>query len=711
MNILIPMGGIGLRFSKKNYRFPKPLIKIVGRPMLFWLLDYLDTKEDDIIYIGILANMEKQFDFIQTLKMEYPKKTFEGIILDFETRGAAETLFIMLQSISQDRLKRKTISLDCDTIYFKSIIEQFRQLPDNLNASFYFEDTNCKPIYSYLKFEQDITIEGYSLVADVCEKIMISTHANTGAYAFRSALILRQFCVQVLDETVGQAGEYYTTHVIKLMMNQKELFVGIQVSTNDFVCVGTPDQLNQFLKKLKTEESPMAIRQMRFCFDLDNTLVSYPVISGDYSSVEPKMENIQLVRELHRAGHYIIIQTARRMKTHQGNVGAVIADIGKITLETLAKFDIPYDELLFGKPYADIYVDDSAIHALIDTAKEIGWSLNDTITDVRRHKQIKGFISSRHFHTVQQLDDSIIKSSSSDSLQGEIYFYQNIPPSIADLFPHLERIETNKDAGITSIIMEKINGITYSHLLTSLCLTEGRFLKFLSSLNRIHSSLMTEFSDKKTSIYANYSRKILSRYNQYNHVYQNLDEHFGKSSEFSIVSSKELLDYFMKFFAEYEEYKHGQFNPIIHGDPVFSNALLTRDSRVVFVDTRGTLGEEVALYGDLHYDLAKVYQSLTGYDFILMDKVDLLSRSTVQSYLSKLVQTFHKFVSEKYPKCASETDLKTITAQLYFTLIPLHDNFQHQIHFYEFAAKLYHESKREKDFFSQTQQIITDRYE
>ncbi|CAF1541637.1 unnamed protein product, partial [Adineta steineri] len=49
---------------------------------------------------------------------------------------------------------------------------------------------------------------------------------------------------------------------------------------------------------------------MRFCFDLDNTLVSYPTIYGDYNSVEPKIHNIQLVRELHMAGHYIIIQTA-----------------------------------------------------------------------------------------------------------------------------------------------------------------------------------------------------------------------------------------------------------------------------------------------------------------------------------------------------------------------------------------------------------------
>ncbi|CAF4224398.1 unnamed protein product, partial [Adineta steineri] len=319
---------------------------------------------------------------------------------------------------------------------------------------------------------------------------------------------------------------------------------------------------------------------MRFCFDLDNTLVSYPTKYGDYSTVEPKVKNIQLVRELHRAGHYIIIQTARRMKTHKSNIGAVIADIGRITLETLAKFDIPYDELLFGKPYADVYVDDLAIHALIDTTKEIGWSLDDTTHNIHNPKQVKGFISSRHFHTVQQLDNMIIKSSSIDCLQGEIYFYRNIPPSIRDLFPQLDRIETNKDAGISSIIMEKINGTTYSHLFTNLCLTEGRLLKFLSSLQRIHLSLPIETTALKPNIYANYSNKILSRYNQYIDTYVSIDEYFRKYSESSMISSAEFVDCIIQYFAEYESPKQGVLSSMIHGEPVFSNALLTPDSHV-----------------------------------------------------------------------------------------------------------------------------------
>lgn len=40
----------------------------------------------------------------------------------------------------------------------------------------------------------------------------------------------------------------------------------------------------------------------------------------------------------------------------------------------------------------------------------------------------------------------------------------------------------------------------------------------------------------------------------------------------------------------------------------------------VFIDMRGALGDTVCTEGDVNYDLSKVYQSLNGYDFIILDK-------------------------------------------------------------------------------------------
>jgi capsule biosynthesis phosphatase len=112
---------------------------------------------------------------------------------------------------------------------------------------------------------------------------------------------------------------------------------------------------------------------LRICFDLDNTLVTPPSIPRDYTTVEPIPHMIALVQRLKREGHTIIIHTARKMLTHGHNLGAAMASVGKLTFETLDRFDIPYDELLFGKPYADLYIDDKAYNQYTTPLSVIGF--------------------------------------------------------------------------------------------------------------------------------------------------------------------------------------------------------------------------------------------------------------------------------------------------------------------------------------------------
>jgi hypothetical protein len=88
------------------------------------------------------------------------------------------------------------------------------------------------------------------------------------------------------------------------------------------------------------------------------------------------------------------------MKTHKGNVGAIVADIGKVTFESLDKFDIPYDEIHFGKPYANFYVDDLAVNANSSLDKAIGIYNTNT--------------PPRSFNKVEYTNDTVTKTTSND---------------------------------------------------------------------------------------------------------------------------------------------------------------------------------------------------------------------------------------------------------------------------------------------------------
>ena len=104
---------------------------------------------------------------------------------------------------------------------------------------------------------------------------------------------------------------------------------------------------------------------MIYVVDLDDT-ICYPDHSkvdtySKYSLAKPNDKVIQKLRWLKSEGHTIIIHSARRMLTHKGNLAAIENDVGSVTRQWLTEYAVPYDELIFGKPYADAYVDDKAV--------------------------------------------------------------------------------------------------------------------------------------------------------------------------------------------------------------------------------------------------------------------------------------------------------------------------------------------------------------
>jgi capsule biosynthesis phosphatase len=98
---------------------------------------------------------------------------------------------------------------------------------------------------------------------------------------------------------------------------------------------------------------------MRFCFDIDGVVFK---INSNYEKHEPIYETVNYMIHLKKMNHTIILYTARKMSTHNGNIGLINKNIVEKTLYNLNRFNIPFDEIYFGKPSADIYIDDKGLN-------------------------------------------------------------------------------------------------------------------------------------------------------------------------------------------------------------------------------------------------------------------------------------------------------------------------------------------------------------
>ena len=100
--------------------------------------------------------------------------------------------------------------------------------------------------------------------------------------------------------------------------------------------------------------------------DLDDTICfpnhEYTDTVKKYVEAKPNLDVIVKIQELHNKGYDIIIHSARRMLTHNGDITKIEADILDITEIWLENNDVPYSQLIFGKPYSHTYyVDDKAM--------------------------------------------------------------------------------------------------------------------------------------------------------------------------------------------------------------------------------------------------------------------------------------------------------------------------------------------------------------
>jgi len=99
----------------------------------------------------------------------------------------------------------------------------------------------------------------------------------------------------------------------------------------------------------------------RIVFDLDGTICRHKKLDQSYSTVLPIDGMPELLKELADLGHYIIIHTARNMRTYNGNLSDIKKYQEPVILDWLKKHNITYHELVIGKPWADIYIDDRGL--------------------------------------------------------------------------------------------------------------------------------------------------------------------------------------------------------------------------------------------------------------------------------------------------------------------------------------------------------------
>lgn len=105
-------------------------------------------------------------------------------------------------------------------------------------------------------------------------------------------------------------------------------------------------------------------KDMTLIFDVDGTLCPIKKQEERYEDLIPYAAMVDKIRLYHERGAKIVLFTSRNMKSYGGNLGKINVHTARTLLAWLEKWNIPFDEILYGKPWPGnngFYIDDRTI--------------------------------------------------------------------------------------------------------------------------------------------------------------------------------------------------------------------------------------------------------------------------------------------------------------------------------------------------------------
>ena len=584
--VIILSGGKSERFGGQ---VPKPFVRLWGKQLGEFLGESLRGNFDTIYWIcgPLLRSYDIEGEAIRWWKGGRHYVQF----LNYQTRNPVESLFLGIRGLLDRNLldpSKPIIVLDNDNYYdetLKQVTSEFFSDCSGVILTRSVNESDCNR-YGFLHVKD-------SFVQAVKEKKRGygETHISLGGYAFVS--------VQALLDKLATTEK---NNILECFFENNTILKIIE-ATSSYI-LGTPEDMEQ---SAKLAPELFGWKRTRVIVDLDNTLVTYPRVHGDYSTVEIRPEIVKWLQDVQANGAHLVLYTARRSETHKGNVGKIISDVGQVTLETIKHSGIVFNEVHFGKPHGDIYLDDRGYNPTHDKWQSL---VGDFRTETGAFQDPFEPILYASSETIKKIKtDIIVKEGKKDELRGYIHYLQTIQhfPSVKDAFPSL--IKVKETEGNTSLYLEYIQGIEMSVLYAHNVLKKNELQSYLQTLQLCHSIHLDDACWSRQSLENLWIIKTKQRMEAYPDNYSDARV------------QKILPTLFQKISSYLEDRCASNFQPcIVQGDAWFSNVLLDEKNKVHFIDMRGkTTDNKLTITGDFMYDYAKIGTSIFGMDSAVYD--------------------------------------------------------------------------------------------
>ncbi len=231
------MAGAGSRFQVAGFDKPKPFINVNDKMMIEHVLDSIKVN-------GATYTLIIQEEFLRNNKAELEKISkshhVKFITVEKLTQGASCTALAAHNAINNDDM---VVFVDSDNFFNNKVFNEF--ISDakarNLDGSLLTFNTT-QDCFSFVALGAD----GYAVQTK--EKEAISNHAICGVYLFKRGADFVNCAINMMIYGDKAKNEYYMSNAYNWAIKAGLKIGCYDIKQEDWACVGTPEQLEEYLK-------------------------------------------------------------------------------------------------------------------------------------------------------------------------------------------------------------------------------------------------------------------------------------------------------------------------------------------------------------------------------------------------------------------------------------------------------------------------------
>ena len=241
LNILIPMGGAA-NFDSEEYRYPKPLIEINGKPLIELVVDCLDQIKGEKRFIFIVNAADCQKYHLDSVLRLITRD--QGIIiqLEKETAGAACSTLMAIDYIDNDdalMISNGDHIFECD---LNSAISEFDSR--GVDAGTVCFDS-VHPKWSFVRLDEN------NKIIETAEKRPLSRNAIAGLYYFNRGSDYVRAAMKTIKKDANVNGRFYVAPTLnELVLEGKNLEIH-SIPSSDYHNFYSPHKLKEYEDSLK----------------------------------------------------------------------------------------------------------------------------------------------------------------------------------------------------------------------------------------------------------------------------------------------------------------------------------------------------------------------------------------------------------------------------------------------------------------------------